>query len=131
KQQKVAQEKRHATASPLTSPVQGHPNSPREFPSSDVRLNHEIFSRAVLRVRPSGEQSWRRLPFKLHEVHSMSSRAEYYRRRGLEAEQRAAQATEVKIRDAFEDVAEGWFVLAEQSDWLERQHNDQQASKNR
>ena len=61
----------------------------------------------------------------------MSSRAEYYRRRGLEAQQRAAQATEVKIRDAFEDVAEGWFVLAEQSGWLDRQHNDQQANKNR
>src|SRR5262249_5442670 len=43
-----------------------------------------------------------------------SSRAEYYRRRGLEAQQRAARTTEEKIRDAFEDVAEGWFVLAEQ-----------------
>ena len=41
-----------------------------------------------------------------------SSRAEYYRRRGLEAQQRAARTTEEKIRDAFEDVAEGWFVLA-------------------
>jgi hypothetical protein len=61
----------------------------------------------------------------------MYSRAEYYRRRGLEAQQRAAQTTEGKIRDAFEDVAEGWFVLAEQLDWLERQHNDQQANKNR
>jgi hypothetical protein len=61
----------------------------------------------------------------------MYSRAEYYRRRGLEAHQRAAQTTEAKIRDAFEDVAEGWFVLAEQLDWLERQHNDQQANKNR
>ena len=37
----------------------------------------------------------------------MSSRAEYYRRRGLEAQQRAAQTTEEKIRDAFEDVAKG------------------------
>jgi len=61
----------------------------------------------------------------------MSSRAEYYRRLGVDAQQRAAQTTEEKIRDAFESVAEGWFVLAEQSDWLERQHNDQQASKNR
>src|SRR5215469_10094848 len=57
----------------------------------------------------------------------MYSRAEYYRRRGLEAQQRAAQTTEEKIRDAFEDVAEGWFVLAQQLDWLDRQHNDQQA----
>ena len=42
-----------------------------------------------------------------------SSRAEYYRRRGLEAQQQAARTTEEKIRDAFEDVAEGWFELAE------------------
>ena len=48
-----------------------------------------------------------------------SSRAEYYRRRGLEAKQRAARTTEEKIRDAFEDVAEGWFVLAEQMDRLD------------
>ena len=61
----------------------------------------------------------------------MSSRAEYYRRRGCDALQRAAQATEVKIRGAFEDVAGDWFVLAEQSDWLDRRHNDQQANKNR
>ena len=50
----------------------------------------------------------------------MSSRSEYYRRRGLEAQQRAAQTTEPKIRDAFEIVAEGWFELAEQLDCLER-----------
>jgi hypothetical protein len=61
----------------------------------------------------------------------MYSRAEYYRRRGLEAQQRAARTTEEKIRDAYEDVAEGWFVLAEQMDWLDRQHDDQQAAKNR
>jgi hypothetical protein len=61
----------------------------------------------------------------------MYSRAEYYRRRGLEAQQRAARTTEEKIRDAYEDVAEGWFVLAEQMDWLDRHHDDQQADKNR
>src|SRR5262245_48524497 len=51
----------------------------------------------------------------------MSSRAEYYRRRGLEAQQRAAQTTEEKIRDAFEIVAGGWFELAAQFDWLEKE----------
>ena len=60
----------------------------------------------------------------------MSSRAEYYRRRGLEAQQRATQTTEAKIRDAFETVAGGWFVLAEQLDWVDRQHDDQQGNKN-
>ena len=51
----------------------------------------------------------------------MPSRAEYYRRRGLEAQQRAAQTTEEKIKDAFETVAGGWFELAEQFDWLEKE----------
>src|SRR5262249_28300176 len=43
----------------------------------------------------------------------MYSRAEHCRRRGLEAQQQAARTTEKKIGDAFEDVAEGWFELAE------------------
>jgi len=47
----------------------------------------------------------------------MHSRAEYYRRRALEAQQRAAQTSAPKIRDMFEDVAEGWFELAELLDW--------------
>ena len=51
------------------------------------------------------------------------SRAEYYRSLGIEAEQRAAKATEPKIKVAFEDVANGWFELAEQMDWRERQHD--------
>ena len=59
----------------------------------------------------------------------MYSRAEHYRRRGFEAQQLAAQATERPIRDAFEDVAEGWFVLAEHMDWLDRHHSDQEAKK--
>jgi hypothetical protein len=51
----------------------------------------------------------------------MRSRAEEYRRRGTEAEQRAAQATEPTIKNAFEDVASGWFLLAHQVEWLEGQ----------
>src|SRR5262249_58628203 len=53
----------------------------------------------------------------------MSSRAEYYRGRGIEALQRAAQATKPEIRLAFEEVASGWFVLAEQVDWLDRRRH--------
>jgi hypothetical protein len=49
----------------------------------------------------------------------MYSRAEQYRRRGIEAQQRAAQATEPSIREAFELVARDWFALAEQVDWFE------------
>jgi hypothetical protein len=54
----------------------------------------------------------------------MFSRAEYFRRRGLEAQQQAAHTSEDKIRDAFQTVAEGWFVLADQLDWLDRHHDD-------
>jgi hypothetical protein len=44
----------------------------------------------------------------------MSSRAEQYRRREIEAQQRAAQATDTNIRLAFEDVAkEAWPTCQE------------------
>jgi len=50
----------------------------------------------------------------------MRSRAEEYRRRGTEAEQRAAQI-EPTIKNAFEDIASGWFLLSHQVEWLEGQ----------
>jgi hypothetical protein len=50
----------------------------------------------------------------------MDSRAEHYRRRGIEAQQRAAQTTNLSIKEAFKDVARGWFVLAEQTEWLDQ-----------
>src|SRR5215831_12474833 len=80
----------------------------------------------ISRLLCRGPDSWAnrachsRLPLKLHRYRSMSSRSEYYRRRGLEAQQRAAQTTEPKIRDAFEIVVESWFELAEQLDCLDR-----------
>src|SRR5262245_41422712 len=73
------------------------------------------------------------LPVKLHSrlAVRMYSRAEYYRRLGFEAQQRAAQTIEPKIRDMFEDVEEGWFELAKQMDWLDGHYSDQRADKNR
>ena len=51
----------------------------------------------------------------------MRSRAEDYYRRGLEAQQHAAQAAaEPRIKQAFEQVADNWFTLAEQVQWLEQ-----------
>jgi hypothetical protein len=50
----------------------------------------------------------------------MDSRAEDYRRRGIEAQQRAAQTTNLSIKEAFKDVARGWLLLAEQTEWLDR-----------
>ena len=55
----------------------------------------------------------------------MRSRAEHFRRRGLEAQQRAAQTSEDKIRDAYQTVAEGWFELAQREDGRDKQHNRQ------
>src|SRR5262245_28784633 len=49
----------------------------------------------------------------------MRSRAEDYYRRGLEAQQHAAQAAELRFKKAFEQVADNWFTLAEQAQWLE------------
>src|SRR5262245_16221576 len=49
----------------------------------------------------------------------MHSRAELYRRRGIQAKQPAAQANQPNIKDAFEQVARDWFALAEQVEWLE------------
>jgi hypothetical protein len=53
----------------------------------------------------------------------MSLRADHYRRRGIEAQQRAADATDLNIRQAFQDIARDWFVLAEQVTKLE-EHQD-------
>ena len=51
----------------------------------------------------------------------MRSRAEDYYRRGLEAQQYAAQAAaEPRIKKAFEQVADNWFTLAEQLQWVEQ-----------
>jgi len=50
----------------------------------------------------------------------MSSRAEDYFRRGLEAQQHAAQVAELHLKKAFEQVADNWFTLAKQVQWLEQ-----------
>jgi hypothetical protein len=54
-----------------------------------------------------------------------------YRRRGNEARQRAAQYTNQSIKQAFLEVARGWFTLAEQVAWLdgERARGDQNDKK--
>jgi hypothetical protein len=49
----------------------------------------------------------------------MSSRAEYDRRRGIEAQERAEHATKLETAVAFRDVAAGWFTLAETASWLD------------
>jgi hypothetical protein len=48
----------------------------------------------------------------------MFSQAERYRRRGIEASQRASQATDPLIRETFLEIADNWIGLAEQAEWL-------------
>jgi len=51
----------------------------------------------------------------------MYARAEQYRRRAIEARQRAGQTKDDPIqRSNFELIAESWIELAEQVEWLER-----------
>jgi hypothetical protein len=54
----------------------------------------------------------------------MYSRAEQFRRRGIGAQQLAAQAKDEATKEAFELMAREWFALAEQVEWLDRQHRD-------
>jgi hypothetical protein len=56
----------------------------------------------------------------------MYSGAEYYRHRGLVAKQRAAQITDLRLKEELKDIARHWLALAERIDWLDRQHNGQQ-----
>jgi hypothetical protein len=53
----------------------------------------------------------------------MYSRARDYRRRGIEAQQRAESAKEQSLREAFGQVAVDWFALAEQVEWLDQQYD--------
>ena len=51
----------------------------------------------------------------------MSSRADVYRQRAADAKKRAAQAKDLSVKKAFEEVARGWLILAEQMEWMDRQ----------
>jgi hypothetical protein len=60
----------------------------------------------------------------------MPSHAEYYRRRGMVAQQRAAQTIDLSLKETFKDVARHWLMLAEREDWIDRQRKHQPADKN-
>jgi hypothetical protein len=60
----------------------------------------------------------------------MNSRTEDYRRRALQLKQRAAQTTDLSLKEAFQDIARHWLALAEREAWLDRQHKDQRTGKN-
>jgi hypothetical protein len=51
----------------------------------------------------------------------MSLRADMYRQKSAEAKQSAARAKDLSVKRAFEEVARGWLVLAEQIEWIDHQ----------
>jgi hypothetical protein len=51
----------------------------------------------------------------------MSPRSDMYRERATEAKNRATQASNPHVKTAFNEVARGWLLLAEQMEWMERQ----------
>jgi hypothetical protein len=53
----------------------------------------------------------------------MSSPAELYRQKAADAKRRAAQAKDPYVKRAFEEVAAGWRVLAEQMEWTDWQRS--------
>ena len=55
--------------------------------------------------------------------------ADYYRRRGLVAQHEAAQTLNEQIRNMFQEVARGWFELADISDHLDRREADERAHR--
>ena len=51
----------------------------------------------------------------------MSLRADTYRQKAAETKQSAAQAKNPSLKSAFEEVARGRLVLAEQIEWIDSQ----------
>jgi hypothetical protein len=43
------------------------------------------------------------------------------RQQAADAKKRSAQANDLSVKGAFEEVARGWLVLAEQMEWIDRQ----------
>jgi hypothetical protein len=60
----------------------------------------------------------------------MSLRADRYRQRAADAENRAAQARDPSIKSAFENVAAGWVALAEQVERIGREKSPEPDQEN-
>lgn len=52
----------------------------------------------------------------------MSLRADRFRQKAAEAKQSAAKAQNPSMKREFEEVAAAWLVLAEQMEWIDREH---------
>jgi hypothetical protein len=54
----------------------------------------------------------------------MSLRADACRKRAAEAKQSAAKAKNPYMKRAFEEVAHGWLLLAEQMEWMDGKEDE-------
>jgi hypothetical protein len=52
------------------------------------------------------------------------------RQKAADAKQRAAQAKDLSVKKAFEEVAAGWLVLAEQTDRMDSKEGSPPHRKN-
>jgi hypothetical protein len=50
----------------------------------------------------------------------VSARSDMYRRFAIQAKQQRSRASDPAVRQGFEDIAEHWAGLADQSDWLDK-----------
>jgi prophage antirepressor-like protein len=50
----------------------------------------------------------------------MNPPADYFRRRGFDAQQRSTRTSSEEIRNVFQEAAESWFELADVCDNLDR-----------
>jgi hypothetical protein len=108
----------------VPDPPRGHPPAGQDLPTTQrvwrvmtvttpTKKLHGLPPSAQLQGTASSIQ---RSPY-------MSLRADRYRQRAAEAENCAAQTSNPSIKSAFEEVARGWLLLAEQTEWIERQRS--------
>jgi len=66
----------------------------------------------------------------MHRTGGKPSWADMCRQRAADAKQRAAQAKDLSVKRAFEEVAAGWLVLAEQTERMDSKEGTPPQRKN-
>jgi hypothetical protein len=66
----------------------------------------------------------------MHRTGGKPSWADMCRQKAADAKQRAAQAKDLFVKRAFEEVAAGWLVLAEQTEWMDSKEGSPPHRKN-
>jgi len=66
----------------------------------------------------------------MHRTSGKLSWADMCRQRAADAKQRGAQAKDLSVKRAFEEVAAGWLVLAEQTERIDSKEGSPPQRKN-